>query len=159
MALIITYVLVYADCAGNKLYLPVATSISNLINKTVEALMAEHAPLTLEQARIEVPGLMWVSMQFCPKNPLSTQALSYTGKLNLVHKVQQRTLRASSIDSHYVAAAYKYMRSYGSWLCHLLDDVNSDVSVFSASCDDKCKVTPYTICFFACFVNLSTSFY
>jgi hypothetical protein len=136
--------------AGNKLYLPVATSISNLIKKTVEALEAAHSPLTLEQAHIEVPGLVWVSMQFCPKNPLSTRALSYTGKLNLVHKVQQRTLRAYSIDSHYVSAAYKYMRSFGLWLHQLLEDVQSDLKVISASCDDKCKVTPSSLCFYVC---------
>jgi len=157
MALIHTYILVYGDCKGNKLYLPVATSISNLIKKTVEALVVEHAPLTLEQARIEVPGLMWVSMQFCPKNALSTQALSYTGKLNLVHMVSQRTLKAVSIYSHYVATFYKYMRSYGSWLCHLLEDVNNDVYVFSASYDDKCKVTPSPLCICVC-LNSSTSF-
>jgi hypothetical protein len=144
------YSLMYGECTGNVLYLPVATSISNLIKKTVEALEAAHAPLTLEQARIDVPGLMWVSMQFCPKNPLSTRALSYTGKLNLVHKVQQRTLRAYSIDSHYVSAAYKYMRSFGLWLYQLLEDAHSDVSVISASCDDKCKVTPPSMCFYVC---------
>ena len=154
----LTYILVYGDCAGNTLYLHVATSISSLIRKTIEALVVEHAPLTLEQAHIEVPGLMWVSLQFCPKNPRSNQALSYTSKLNMVRKVQQRTLRALSIDSYYVATAYKFMRSYGSWFCHLLNDVNSDVCVFSASCDDKCQVTPSAICFFVCYLNSLTSF-
>jgi hypothetical protein len=125
---------------GNTLFMPVATSISDLIKKTVSALELEHAPRTLEEVGIEVPGEMWVSMQFCAKNPLSARALDYTGSLNLVHKVQQRTLRATSDDAHYVAAAYKYMRSYGLWLHTMLDDVHSDFSVVSASCDDKCKV-------------------
>jgi hypothetical protein len=131
---------VCAYSTGDKLYLPVATSIPNLIKMTVDALEAEHAPKTLEEVGIQVPGLMWVSVQFCPKNPLSTRALNYTGKLKLVHKVQQRTLRAASIDSHYVAAAYKYMRSYGLWLHNLLEDFNSDLCVISASCDDMCEV-------------------
>jgi hypothetical protein len=120
--------------------MPVATSIADLIKKTVNALEIEHAPKTLEEVGIQVPGLMWMSVQFCAKNPLSSRALQYTGKLNLVHKVQQRTLRAWSVDSHYVAAAYKYMRSYALWLHNMLDDVNTDLTVISASCDDKCKV-------------------
>jgi hypothetical protein len=156
--ILITCILVYINCAGEKLYLPVATSISSLIKKTVEALEEKYAPLTLDQAKIEVPGLMWVSMQFCPKNPLSARSLNYTGKLNLVHKVQQRTLRATSIDSHYVAAAYKYMRSYGLWLHNLLVDVQSELSVISASCDDKCKVIPPIMYLRVCF-NSHTSYF
>ena len=71
----------------------------------------------------------------------AVRALEYIGALKLAHKVQQRTLRATSIDSHYVAAAYKYMRSYGFWLSELLDEARCfDMSVISASCDDKCKV-------------------
>jgi hypothetical protein len=81
-----------------------------------------------------------VSLQFCPKNPLSSSALNYTGSLELKHMVQQRKLRASSIDSHYVAAAYKYMRSYGLWLHEQIQEIDSSLSVISASCDDKCKV-------------------
>jgi hypothetical protein len=145
------------DCVGNKLYLPVATSISNLIKKTVEALEVEHAPLTLEQARIEVPGVMWVSMQFCPKNQLSTRAHSYTGKLNLMYKVHQRTLRAYSVDSHYVAAACKYVRSFGLWLHKLLENANNDVSITSASCDDKCKgMTTPTMCLYVGFISYTS---
>jgi hypothetical protein len=120
--------------------MPVATSIADLIKKTVNALEVDHAQKTLEEVGIQVPGLMWVSVQICAKNPLSSIALHYTGKLNLVHRVQQRTLRAWSVDSNYVAAAYKYMRSYGLWLRNLLDDINNDLTVISASCDDKCKV-------------------
>jgi hypothetical protein len=94
----------------------------------------------LEEVGIEVLKLMWVSVQFCAKNLLSWTALNYTGKFQLVHKVQQRTLRAWSIDSHYVSAAYTYKWSYGVWLNNLLEDVHSDLTVVSASCDDKCKV-------------------
>jgi len=96
--------------SGDKLYyMPAATYIADLIRKTVKALEADHAPKALEEVGIQVPGLMWVSLQFCAKNSLSSRALNYTGKLNLIHKVQQRTLRAMSIDSNYVAATYEYM--------------------------------------------------
>jgi hypothetical protein len=92
--------------------MPVATSIAGIIKKTVAGLEADHAPKTLKEIGIEVPGLMWMSAQFFAKNALSSRALHYTGKLNLVHEVRQRTLKAYSIDSHYVSATYKYMRSY-----------------------------------------------
>ncbi len=131
------------DLAGTTLFMPVATSIPSLIQKTVEALLLQHSPKTLEEAGVKVPSLTWVSLQFCAKNPLAGRALNYTGALKLAHKVQQRTLRATSIDSHYVSAAYKYMRSYGLWLSELLKEARCfDMSVISASCDDKCKVLP-----------------
>jgi hypothetical protein len=88
--------------------MPVAVSIPHLIKKTVEALEAEHAPKSLKEAGIQVPSKMWVSFYFCPKNPLSAKSLNYTGKLELMQKVQQCILRATSIDAHYVAAAYVY---------------------------------------------------
>jgi len=118
-------------CAWNKLYMPVATSIVDLYKKTVAALEADHAPKTLEEVYIEVPGFMWVSVQFCAKNPLSSRALHYTGKLDIVNKVQQRTLRAYNIDSHYESVAYTYMRSYAMWSHGLLVDVNNYLSVIS----------------------------
>jgi hypothetical protein len=121
----------------------VATSIPSIIQKTAEALLLQHSPKTLEEAGVQVSSLTWVSLQFCAKNQLAGRALNYTCALKLAHKVQQRTLRATSIDSHYVSAAYKYMRSYGLWLSKLLDEARCfDMSVISASCDDKCKVLP-----------------
>ena len=128
---------------GIALYMPVATSIPSLVKKTIDGLLEEHAPKTLEEAGIKVPSLTWVQLQFCPKNPRSATSLNYTGALNLAHRVQQRTLRTTSIDSHYVAAAYKYMRSYGLWLHEQLVEARCDMSVISASCDDKCKVKPH----------------
>jgi len=120
--------------------MPIATSVPNLIKITVAALETKHAPKTLEEAGIQCPSSSWVTLQFCPKNKRSARALNYTGALNLKHMVQQRTLRAASIDAHYVAAAYKYMRSYGLWLQEQLEEADCGLSVISASCDDKCKV-------------------
>ena len=120
----------------------VATSIPSLIKKTIDALLVQYYPKTLEEVGVQVPSLTWVSLQFCVKNPLAGRALNYTCELNLTHKVQQRTLRATSIDSHYVADAYKYTWSCGLWLYDLLQEAGCDVRVISASCDDKCKVLP-----------------
>ncbi len=117
-----------------------ATSILSLVEKTIDGLLEVHAPKTLEEAGIKIPSITWVQLQFCPKNPRSATSLNYTGALNLAHRVQQRTLRATSIYSHYVAAAYKYMRSYGLWLHEKLVEARCDMSAISPSCDDKCKV-------------------
>ena len=114
---------------GDTLYMPVATSIPNLIKKTVDALQLQHAPKTVEESGIAVPSLTWVTLQFCAKNPLFSSALNYTGDLKLTHKVQQRTLRATSADSHYDAAAYKYMRNYALWLHEQLDEADCNMSV------------------------------
>jgi len=125
---------------GDKLYMPVATSIPNLLKMTIAALELQHAPKTLEESGINVPSLTWVTLQFCANNPLSSSDLNYTGDLKLVHKVQQRTLRATSTSSDYIAAAYKYMRHYAMWLHEQLLEADSDMVMISASCDDKCKV-------------------
>ncbi len=109
------------------LYMHVATYVNNLILITVAALEAKHTPKTLAEAGISVPSRSWVSLQSNPKNPVSAHALNYTGVLNLKHKVQQRTLRASSIDAHYVVADYKYMRSYGLWLQEQLEETNNKI--------------------------------
>jgi len=58
------------------LYMPVATSVKNLIQITVAALEAKHATKTLKEAGIEVPIRSWVSLQFSPKNPMSASALN-----------------------------------------------------------------------------------
>ena len=117
-----------------------ATSIPNMIKITVNALELQHTPKTLEESRVYMPSLMWVTLQICAKNPLSSSALNYTGDLKLVHKVQQRTSRATSTDSHHVAVAYNYMRHYAMWLHEQLVEFESGMSMISASCDDKCKV-------------------
>ncbi len=68
--------------------MPVAVSIPLLIKEIVEALQVEHAPKTLKEASIQIPSKMRVSLQFCPKNPLSARFLNYTGKLELMHKAK-----------------------------------------------------------------------
>jgi len=82
------------------LYMPIVTSIPNLIKITVNALKLQHTPKTLEESEIHVPSLTWVNVQFCAKNQTSSSVLDYTGDLKLVHKVQQCTFRATSTNSH-----------------------------------------------------------
>ena len=44
--------MVLQSSAGNVLYMPVATSIPNLTQRSVEAMEAKHAPNTLDEAGI-----------------------------------------------------------------------------------------------------------
>ena len=37
-------------CLGNSLYMPMATSVPSLVKKTIDGLLQEHAPKTLEEA-------------------------------------------------------------------------------------------------------------
>ena len=120
-------------CSGNSLYMPGAASIPSFVKKTIDGLFEEHAPKTLEEIGIKVPSSTWVQLQFCAKSPRSTTSLNYKGDVKLAHRVQQSTLRTTTIDSHYVAATYKYMRSYELWLHEQLVEAICDMSVISAS--------------------------
>ncbi len=115
---------------------------SDTNHKTCRALLVQYPPKTLEEAGDQVPSHTWMSLQFYAKNPLAGRALNYTGALGLSHKVHQRTLWATSIDSHYVSAGYKCMQSYELWVHDLLQEALWDMLVISASWDDNCKVLP-----------------
>ena len=54
---------------GEALFMPVATSIPNIIKITVDTLELQHVPKTFEESGIQVPSLVWVTLQFCAKNP------------------------------------------------------------------------------------------
>jgi hypothetical protein len=50
---------------GDKLYMPVATSVPRLVKITIDALELEQYPVTLEESGIHVPSVSWVQLQFC----------------------------------------------------------------------------------------------
>ena len=47
-----------------------------------------------------------------PPNEFTKSAMRYTGKFNVKFKVQTRQARVSHVDSHYVAAQYKYLKEF-----------------------------------------------
>ncbi len=63
------------------------------------------------------------------------------GKLQVKHKVQVRTLRATHSDSHYCATLFKYVKGIVDKLANVIQDVNPSMVVRFASMDDKAKVT------------------
>jgi hypothetical protein len=63
------------------------------------------------------------------------------GKLQIKHKVQVRTLRATHCDSHYCAALFKYVKGMVDKLAKVIQDVNPSMVVRFASMDDKAKVS------------------
>ena len=61
-------------------FLPVAISIKDLIQKVL-----------LLKPNIPVPSESWIALQFQPKNRSAKSALNYTGKFDIVYKIQSRT--------------------------------------------------------------------
>jgi len=84
------------------MYQPVAMSIDDLI-KQVTAKLPEGT---------RIPSNEWVRLQFSPKLANSNRALSHTGKFQMRHKVQLRSMRKAHPDSHYTAALFKYFREW-----------------------------------------------
>ena len=66
--------------------------------------------------------------------------LTFTGKLNIKHKVQVRTLRATHADTQYCSALFKYIKGLVIQLAEAVNDANPGVVVRFASLDDKAKV-------------------
>ncbi len=72
------------------------------------------------------------------------RALDYTGALKLAHKVQQRTLRATNIDSHTCQPLTSKCGAMDCSLasCWMRHGIPICMSVIFVVCDDKCKVLP-----------------
>lgn len=76
-------------------------SIKDLINQTEER--CPHDTL--------IPSAALVRLQFCPRNPYSHAAVTFTSKIPVQYKIQRRQLRISHTDDHYCNALFKYERS------------------------------------------------
>lgn len=59
-----------------------------------------------------VPCAQWTRLQFWPKNPHAKTAKYYQKSLPIKMMVQKRQFRKTHPDSHYGAAAFRYMREY-----------------------------------------------
>ncbi len=130
--------------AGDACFLPVAMSVRDLKEQVIKKLNEKH-PDGLDAAEIKIPTESWISYQFSPKHPLHAASLHYTRALQIKHKVQARTLRATHLDSHYVASFFKRMKRLGVVAAQVIakytydeDDVSSPVVFFSM--DDKAKI-------------------
>ena len=135
----LTMLAIASDSASWALFLPFAVSTSDLIRKVQEALEVDH-PNGLEEAGIRIPTRAWVEFQFAPANTGKRASLQYSGKLQIKHKVQVRTLRQSHVDSHYYATLFKYMKGVCLELAQTVCGVNPAMVVRFASMDDKAKV-------------------
>ena len=76
-------------------------SIKDLIKKT-----SARCP---EDTHISSTDL--VRFQFIPKIPYRRNALNFTSRLQVKHKMQRSQLRAAHPDDHYCAALFKYFKS------------------------------------------------
>jgi hypothetical protein len=118
-------------------------SVRDLREQVEERLRNKH-PEGLEAAGICIPSDTWIAFQFSPQHPAHAASLHYTGALNIKHKVQSRTLRASHPDSHYVACFFKMMKRLGVVAAQVISKFTEDDSepahVVFYSMDDKAKI-------------------
>ena len=87
---------------GDQLHMPIAISISDLM-KLVEAELPQATP---------IPSRSWVHLQFQPKVRSSHVSLNYTGRFNIVYKVQTRSMHRDHPDAHFCVALFKYIREF-----------------------------------------------
>ncbi|PKY45874.1 hypothetical protein RhiirA4_518110 [Rhizophagus irregularis] len=111
------------------MHMPLAISIRDLHNIILARLHIKHGePLP---AAIHIPSYEWIQLQFWPTNPMAIKAIQYIGRYQVKFKVQGRLLRKKSVDAHYCAALFRYLREfsiqYRQYVCFI-------------SADDKHKV-------------------
>jgi len=78
-----------------------------------------------------IPSKSLVRLQFTPRNPYSSTALTFTSRKPIQYKIQRRQLRAQHPDDHYCAALFKYLK------CRSIE-LKDDCLFFCV--DDKAKV-------------------
>ena len=83
---------------NNSLYLPLAISVRDLINKVEEA-----------HPGIKTPTESWVLLQFTPKDRSRHTALNYTSKFDIVYKMQSRSLHKNHPDRYYCINIYEHL--------------------------------------------------
>ena len=84
---------------NNSLYLPLAISVRDLINKVEEA-----------NPGIKIPTESWVLLQFTPKDRSRHTALNYTSKFDIVYKMQPRSLHKNHPDRYYcMSSIYEHL--------------------------------------------------
>ena len=111
------------------MHMPLAISIRDLCDIILAKLHIKNGePLPAE---IYIPSYEWIRLQFWPTNSTTAKAMQYTGRYQVKFKVQGRLLRKKSVDAHYCAALFRYLREfsiqYRQYVCFI-------------SADDKHKV-------------------
>ena len=109
------------DRRHNEAHMSQILSLKDLISQT-----KEKCP-----ENTSIPSASLVRLQFTPRNPYAHTALSFTSKIPVQYKIQQRQLRISHPDDHYCSAQFKYMRNMAVLL-------GSDCAMYF--CDDKAKI-------------------
>ena len=108
-------------------------SIPILIKEVEERLVEEYGSKEeFIAAGNDIPSAQWVALNFMPKNRKDHRQLNYTGRFEVVYKVQKRTLRCDHPDAHYGNALQRYGREFALKL-------GSDKCIF-ISADDKARV-------------------
>ena len=68
--------------------------------------------LSKELPESEIPSFSWFKFQFWPKDLTTHSALNYTGRFPVKYMLQQRMVRKSHDDDHYMNAPFNYAQEY-----------------------------------------------
>lgn len=101
--------------------------VARLFDKEVESGKRQSVP--------PIPSDEWVRLQFAPSNDLVTTAGKLTGRLNVIRKMQTRTLRKEHPDQHWNNSFTNYRLS---WVAELITLQQGSVEFLGQ--DDKCKI-------------------
>ena len=113
-------------------YLPIATSMQNFIDSIVVTIPENERP------SIHVPTVSWVALNMTPSDSTVLRTARYTGRLNIVFKLQQRSVRSPHPDAQYGSAIQKYSRE---WIVAIRDELRQhDLNVTMLSVDDKALI-------------------
>ena len=88
---------------------------------------------------VAVPGSQWDSLNLTPSDSTTMLAARYTGRLNVVFKLQKHSARSPHIDAHYVLAFQKY--GCDCWVIFINDQLaNSGNCIDMISADDRAPI-------------------
>jgi len=88
---------------------------------------------------VAVPGSQWDSLNLTPSDSTTMLAARYTGRLNVVFKLQKHSARSPHIDAHYGLALQKYGRDWFISINAQLANSGTRIDMFT-SADDKALI-------------------
>jgi hypothetical protein len=118
-------------------------SLQDLYERAVERLKRSVLASGNPMPPLPVSGSEWVRVQMCSSDPFASASSNLKGTVNVIRKIQTRTLRKQHQDAMYVNKLVKIMRE---WAVHLTLDRAGKVDpkctsqIAYLSLDDKTKV-------------------
>ena len=120
------------------LYASKVVSIPDLITQAKSRLQDEVDNVGHSRTELPpIPNLEWVRLQFSPNSDVAASAAKLTGRLNIVRKVQTRTLRKEHQDQHWNSAFTRY---HLEWVVEVKNCLRDKAMIQFLGQDDKAKI-------------------